>query len=129
MKIETYSIEELAEKGWKYSEANNYFYIGNSRFPTQRIAGSLIDILGQSFELHSIDDNRMYIETIGDECFRIPTILVKTKLPKSKKTKLIFRDEVVEFNGFNFRFPCSMRRMSQKEAIEVSKWILKVLRA
>lgn len=37
--------------------------------------------------------------------------------------------EVVEFNGFNFSFPCSMRRMSQKEAIEVSKWILKVLRA
>lgn len=132
MIIETYSLRELADLGWKYSEPGNYFYIGSSRYPTQRIGGCLIDLMGKKFELHSIDKGKTRVDAsiVGeDEDYYIPDHLIKTKLPNLKVKKMIFRDEVVTYNGINFVFPCEMKRMSNNEAIEVAKWILKVAKA
>lgn len=125
--IETYSLKELSEFGYK--EKNHEWYLGDSRWPTKRISKNFEHLLGRKFNLLDIDferQNRKYsVETNGEEYY-LPECLVKTKVKNAKTFKKIVRDEVAKFNGYGFTFPCNTRHLGLKEARELAEWVLKV---
>ena len=132
-KIKLISIEELAEKGWKYSESKRKIYIGRADFPTLHFDASLNHLLGKEFvyeghfeKIYS-RDNFTYLE-ISDHTgtYNVPSFLVTTKLPKVKKFERKVLGETVRFDGARFRFPCAFSELRKEDAKKLAKWILKV---
>ncbi|MEO5348855.1 MAG: hypothetical protein H7836_04340 [Magnetococcus sp. YQC-3] len=127
MKITTYSLEELSKKGWKYSEPNAYMYLGDARYPTKKLREGLFHLLGKTFAVECVDDKgRIEVIASNGDSYLIPDHVVKTPIKNRKINKTIYKDEVVIFNGYNFKFPCSMSHCSVKEARRIAQWILKV---
>jgi hypothetical protein len=125
--IETLSLQDLEKKGYKQRQGNhNAWYLGNSKWPTHEIRHGQEALLGRSFEIRDIKGDRVMVIGHDGEEYYIPMHLIKTKIPKRKTMKTIFRDEVVRYHGYGFKFPCSMSNMGREEAVELAKWILKV---
>jgi len=134
MKATLFSIEELADKGFKFSEPNGYVYIGNSKWPTYKFNMALIHMLGKTCEVVSIEDHKYRKEPtvhlrddIGQER-DVPLFLLKTKLkiPKRIELKLNRTSSPGSYFGMSFKFPCSWSELNREEAIKVARWILKV---
>lgn len=128
LEVETVSIEDLGRKGYKQRQDGSGWYLGNSKWPTHRISGEQEKLLGRTFKVMGLKDDKVLVEDLEGNEYYLPHLIVKTKLKKIKTEKLIFRDDVISYNGYGFNFPCSMRNMGEDEAVYAAKWILKVVK-
>lgn len=133
MKIELFSIEELSQKEWKYSESLQTIYIGNSRFPTMTFRASLTHLLGKKYSYSGVKESYRgviyaYITDHTGE-YQVPQFLIKTKLPKIKKYELQLEGGTAKYNGYDFNFPCKYDRLKKSDAVKLARWVLKVSKA
>lgn len=124
--IDTFSLAELATRGYKQRADRRHWYLGDSKFPTQTINEDQEQLLGKQFEVMGFHNGKYLVENGKGEEFYIKEHLIKKIPPKKKIHKTIFRDEVIIYSGYGFDFPCTMRNMGKKEAIEMANWVLKV---
>lgn len=127
--IETLSMQDLEEKGYKQRYDGTGWYLGNSKFPTHRINKSQEALLGRRFKIEGLKGELILVEGHGGNSYYIPPHLIKTQITKMRPAKIIFRDEVVTYHGYGFEFPCAMRSMGEQEAIRMARWVLKVTKA
>lgn len=123
--VETWSIEELTAKGYKAAQ-NGSLYLGNAKYKTDEI--HQIPLLGKKFKIVNLKDEKVLVEASDGDTFYLKPSLIKTKIVKIKPKKMIFRDEVIIFNGYGFKFPCSMQSAGVEEIKEVVDWINKCLK-
>lgn len=126
-----FSIVELSEKGWKYSESGNVIYIGNSRFPTMTFRADLAHLLGKKYIYEGVYEPRfktLKFAEITDHTgtYNIPEFLIKTKLPKINKAELKIKNGTASFNGYQFDFSCGLSNLKIKEAVRLANWVLKI---
>lgn len=131
-KITLYSIEELAEKGWKYSESNAKIYIGSSKFPTMTFNADMAHLLGKEYVYDGVYESRYTRNTkfaqVTDHTgtYNIPQFLIKTKLPKIVVKEISIQGKKASFNGYEYHFSCSLQDLTSKDAEKLAKWVLKV---
>ena len=126
--IETYSLQDLAKKGYKESE--QHWYLGIAKYPTVKISKNLSELLGKKFRLLNVEFERYggpryEVEWLG-EVFLLPQHVVKTKVKKRKTMRMIVKNQVAKFNGFGFNFPCECRDIGVEETRKLAQWVLKV---
>lgn len=123
------SMQDLEKEGYKQrSSGNGYvgWYLGSSKYPTYTIPKYMESLLGLTLEILDLPKNNVSVKTTNGEEWVIPLHLVKSKIIKTKEIKRIFRNKIVTYRGYGFKFPCSMSEMGRDEAIDLAKWILKV---
>lgn len=134
IKIKLYSIDELAEKGWKYSESKRVIYIGKIQFPTMSFNTGLTHLLGKEFDYEGSDErghrNTIQYAQVKDHTgsYQVPEFLIKTKLPKinKKSFRLDGESSSATFDEYTFNFPCDYKKLTREQAVKMAKWVLKV---
>ena len=131
--VETMSIPDLEQLGYKHSETQGRIYVGNSKWPTHQFSQGLVHLLGKKLKIKDLSLNKYGREshtlTVYDEMdleYNVPIFLVKGKLPKVKKHHIVVKDREAYFSGYEFRFSCDHKNLNKAEAVKLAKWILKM---
>jgi hypothetical protein len=134
MKFKMKSWEELEAEGFKWSW--DRLYIGEKRNPEVSVHPSFKDLyMGQEVEVINVDPdaNNNQVSFVGRSgrtvscsylLFEKSAQLIKlSKKPKKLKLK---DKEAKFFKSIGFNFPCAWSELSEKDAIKVASWILRV---
>lgn len=126
--VQTYSLAELAEQGYKQSSDESEIYLGNARYPTNRLRADRWHLLGKKLEVCGVEeDGDVYVKcpVMGTKR-AMPFHFIKGPVPKVKLQKFIVGDRVAVFDGYGFKFPCEARELDREATLALAHWVLKV---
>lgn len=140
LKIKTWEV--LQAEGFKRN--HGVCYVGNFKHPDAKFSGSFVEALcGKTVTVHKLRDDEYSSSNDCDQAlctvakverkFRVPLFLFEnppdiTKLPEPVLKRFQWSPNDAKFDvvDHSFEFPCKFQELTEIQAVEVARWIMKM---